>query len=673
MPLNALAALLLAAVGAAPAAKPATLAAGMKNPESVAIGPDGKPYVTVIGEFDKPGDGSVVRIEDGKAVPFAEGLDDPKGLVFFKDAFYVADRDKVLRIDAKTGKAAVYAGPEAFPAKPQFLNDVEVDAKGVLYVSDSGDLKGGAGAVYRIDLKRKVTTFVDASHPAIKTPNGLALDGAHFLLVADFTTGRLHRFRLADGAATLVAEGFGGGDGVVFDKYGRLFVTDWKGGRAFTIRRPGESPVLLTGELQAAADCCLDAAGKNLLIPDMKAGTLVAVAIEPAAVAVDTTPMPLVAEPAFPKLKWTGWKPLDDAERPTPLRPLVLTHAGDGSNRIFLATQQGVVHVFPADPAVTATKVFLDLTERVVYADKTNEEGLLGLAFHPNYKENGQFFVFYTVRDAKLTNVLVRFRASKDDPDRADPASGEELLRIERPFWNHDGGTLAFGPDGMLYVALGDGGKADDPFDNGQNLNSLLGKVLRIDVDRRDAGKAYAVPADNPFVNRKDARPEIWCYGLRNPWRMAFDRKTGKLWCADVGQNLYEEINILTAGGNFGWARREGLHPFSDKGVDVNDRMVEPIWEYHHDVGKSITGGHVYRGKRLPELEGHYLYADYITGLLWALKYDEAAGRVTANRRMGGEQKFQVVSYGEDEAGEVYFLVVSPNGQGVYRFARAGR
>ena len=252
--------------------------------------------------------------------------------------------------------------------------------------------------------------------------------------------------------------------------------------------------------------------GKSLLVPDMKAGTLTSVPARVPGAEVDSSPLPLETEVAWPKLKWTGWQAETPAGKVFPLRPVFLTHAGDGSNRVFVVIQQGTVHVFPNDPNAEKTKIFLDISKQVKYEDKENEQGFLGLAFHPKYATNGEFFVFYTRPKSKhpMTNVLSRFRVSKDDPNKADPASEEELLRIERPFWNHDGGTICFGPDGYLYVALGDGGFADDPHNNGQNLKTLLGKILRIDVDRKDPGLAYAIPKDNPFVNTKNARPETW-------------------------------------------------------------------------------------------------------------------------------------------------------------------
>jgi glucose/arabinose dehydrogenase len=250
-----------------------------------------------------------------------------------------------------------------------------------------------------------------------------------------------------------------------------------------------------------------------------------------------------------------------------------------------------------------------------------------------------------------------------------DLKSGEELFRVSKPSWNHDGGTLCFGPDGYLYVALGDGGLQMDPHDNGQNLNLLFGKILRIDVDHKADGLPYAIPPDNPFVGRSDARPEIWAYGLRNVWRMAFDRATGQLWAGDVGESLFEEIDLIQRGGNFGWSRREGLHPFGAKGQSAGKEFIDPIWEYRHDVGACIIGGCVYRGRRLPELSGYYVYADYTNGKLWALRYDPAQRRVTENRPIKDSHR-AFLSFGEDEQGEVYLLTAAPDGRGIFRYAR---
>jgi glucose/arabinose dehydrogenase len=204
-----------------------------------------------------------------------------------------------------------------------------------------------------------------------------------------------------------------------------------------------------------------------------------------------------------------------------------------------------------------------------------------------------------------------------------------------------------------LYIGLGDGGKANDPFGNGQNLGTLLGSMLRIDVDHQDAGKKYAVPKDNPFVEQNNAQPEIWAYGLRNVWGMSFDRATGTLWAADVGQDLWEEIDIIVRGGNYGWNLREGKHPFGPRGVGPRPGLIEPVWEYHHSIGKSITGGCVYRGQRVPELVGTYVYADYVSGKLWALKYDEQQKKVLANYSLKDKQ-MPIIAFGEDEQGEVY-------------------
>ena len=392
---------------------------------------------------------------------------------------------------------------------------------------------------------------------------------------------------------------------------------------------------------------------------------------------VDTKPLPIHSKLAFPELKWTGWKSETDEVLFRPFRPILLTNAGDGTNRVFVPSQHGTIHVFNNTRDAQNSRVFLDITDRVTYDDKQNEEGFLGLAFHPKYKENGHLYVYYTSQAAPHLSVISRFTVSKENPDHVDPATELVLMQIPQPFWNHNGGTIAFGPDGYLYIALGDGGAGGDPLGNGQNLGTLLGKILRIDVDHPGKNKKdhYSSPADNPFVATKGALPEIWAYGLRNVWRMSFDRQTGNLWAADVGQDIWEEIDIISKGGNYGWKDREGFHLFTPK--DQPQRpdtptpvgMIDPIWEYHHDIGKSITGGNVYRGQALPELEGMYLYGDYVSGKLWALKYDAAKKQVTANHPLSGNN-LPMLSFGEDEAGEVYFTVVGAEGQNIYTFAK---
>jgi len=389
---------------------------------------------------------------------------------------------------------------------------------------------------------------------------------------------------------------------------------------------------------------------------------------------VDQTPLSVKIAPAFPKLEWPDWIRGLDIGKPRDPRPLLLMGAGDGTNRIFVGTEYGTVHVWPNDPNVEKMETFLDIRKRVQYDDAQNEEGFLGMAFHPRYKANGEFFVFYSIKPTKEqphVTVLSRFKVSRD-PNRIDPNSEEILLTIPQLYWNHKGGTLAFGPDGYLYIALGDGGAFNDPHENGQNLSTLLGKILRIDVDREDPGKKYGIPKDNPFVNRHPAiRGEIWAYGLRNVWRMAFDRGNGDLWAGDVGQDTWEEIDIIRRGGNYGWSLREGMHPLTPKdmpqrkGSPPRPDLIEPIWEYNHSIGKSITGGNVYRGKQVPELEGAYLYGDYITGQIWALFFDRAKKQVTANRSIQ-PKGLNLMAFGEDDAGEIYFLVQSG---GIMKFA----
>jgi glucose/arabinose dehydrogenase len=379
--------------------------------------------------------------------------------------------------------------------------------------------------------------------------------------------------------------------------------------------------------------------------------------------------LPLKGVVAFPELKWEGFEGSDEDGRITTLRPMVLTHANDGSNRNFVATQRGPIYVFPNDVATKQATLFMDISDRVQDWRKDNEEGLLGFAMHPDYKSNGQFYVYYSSSKEPRMSIVSRFTASPNDPNKADPASEQIVMKIPQPFSNHNGGSIAFGHDGYLYIALGDGGGRNDPLEHGQNLGTWMGSMLRIDVNKTHDGKNYGIPADNPFLNRKGALPEIYAYGFRNIWRLSVDRKLGTLWAADVGQDFWEEVNIVKAGGNYGWSIREASYPFNNKSTKPVDEPIAPVWEYDHQLGKSITGGFVYRGSQLPELAGMYVYADFISGRIWALSYDEASGKVTKNLGIA-TTGFPVLAFGEDEAGELYYMLETIDGKGIYRFER---
>jgi glucose/arabinose dehydrogenase len=319
-------------------------------------------------------------------------------------------------------------------------------------------------------------------------------------------------------------------------------------------------------------------------------------------------------------------------------RPVDIQNAGDGSGRLFIVEQAGVIRILQNDALIEAP--FLDIRELV--DDGGNEQGLLGLAFHPDYESNGFFYVNYTGEGGHT--VIARFHASGN---AADLNSQAVLLRVEQPFPNHNGGALAFGPDGFLYIGLGDGGAGGDPFGNGQNINALLGKILRIDVNR---GEPYAIPSDNPFGT------EVFHYGLRNPWRISFDSATGDLWIGDVGQGQYEEIDYLGAGAkggvNFGWDRYEGRHDYESG--DPLTNHTPPMFEYSHDEGCSVTGGYVYRGA-MPEWQGVYFFADYCSGRLWGALHYQSAAEESFKSALLYQTGVQILTFGVDEAGEVYF------------------
>ena len=337
---------------------------------------------------------------------------------------------------------------------------------------------------------------------------------------------------------------------------------------------------------------------------------------------------------------------------------LDLQNAGDGTNRLFVSERVGRIRVFPNDENVNTTKLFLDITDRVTSGGET---GLLGLAFHPNYATNGYFYVNYTA-PSPLRTVVSRFQVSSTNPDSADKNSELILLTFNQPFSNHNGGCIAFGPDGNLYIATGDGGSGGDPQNNAQNITNLLGKILRIDVDNPQAPLNYGIPNDNPFIDSTNVnvRKEIYAWGLRNPWRMSFDPVTGWLWAGDVGQGDWEEIDIIQNGKNYGWRCYEGTHPYNLTGC--NGTYELPVWEYSHSLGFSITGGYVYRGQNVPELYGKYIYGDYVSTRVWALEYDGI--NPTVNTQIT-QAPGSITSFGIDENNELY--LVSFNGK-IYSF-----
>jgi len=328
-------------------------------------------------------------------------------------------------------------------------------------------------------------------------------------------------------------------------------------------------------------------------------------------------------------------------------QPLYVGNAADGSHRLFVLEQDGAMYVI--HPESGHKTLALDLTG-YVHHPRTGytEEGLLSVAFHPQFATHPYLYTWYCLDQPRRT-VLSRFTMDPAHPDQVDRASEVILLEVHQPFTNHKGSTLVFGADGDLYVSLGDGGNGGDPFHNAQNLSVLLGKILRLDVDHPQPPLPYGIPADNPFVGQSDARGEIWAYGLRNVWRMSFDRTTGELWAGDVGQDLWEEIDVITKGGNYGWNLREGTHPYKDQ--DALPGMIDPVIDYGHDVGRCVIGGYVYRGKQSPALRGWYLYGDFATGLIWALR--RQSNGPTAYQLVA-ESHLQITSFGEDEAGELY-------------------
>lgn len=357
---------------------------------------------------------------------------------------------------------------------------------------------------------------------------------------------------------------------------------------------------------------------------------------------------------AFPSLSFT--------------KPLHLTHSGDGTNRIFVVQQDGRIIVFPNDSnvSVNSAKTFLNITNKI--SSSSGEQGLLGLAFHPNYSTNGYFYINYTA-PSPLRTVISRFKVSTGDPNKADSLSEYKILEINQPYTNHNGGTIMFGLDGYLYIGMGDGGSGGDPLNNAQNLQVLLGKMLRIDVNDTSSTRRFLIPPSNPFYNNPTAgKEEIFSWGLRNPWKFSQDHVTGLIYAADVGQNVWEEIDIIQNGKNYGWRVMEGFACYNPStGCDTTGKTL-PIYAYNHSNGScSVTGGYVYRGSRRPELQGAYIYADYCNGRIWMFRYNN--GTITSDSLLiiSG---YSIGSFGVDQFNELYVLNTVTGGK-IYRFNRS--
>ena len=346
----------------------------------------------------------------------------------------------------------------------------------------------------------------------------------------------------------------------------------------------------------------------------------------------------------------------------------------DGSGRFFVTEQGGLIRVFHNRPDTTQAAVYLDLSDQV--SEKHNEEGLLGMTFDPKFRDNGFFYVYYSA-SAPRRSVVSRFSASITDPDLADLESELVILEIPQLAGNHNGGQLAFGPYGYLYIGVGDGGRGGDPFGHGQNKGTLLGAILRIDVSSARVDERYKIPSSNPFVSIEGSRGEIFAYGLRNPWRFSFDMVYGErghaesetseveepveIWAGDVGQNRWEEIDLVRIGLNYGWNVMEGSHCFFLKVNCLTPSLELPVNEYGREDGCSVTGGYVYRGNHLPSLTGIYVFGDFCSGKIWGMRYDGTS--VTYNLLLV-DSELNIASFGQDLEGEIYIL---SRNAGIYR------
>jgi glucose/arabinose dehydrogenase len=344
--------------------------------------------------------------------------------------------------------------------------------------------------------------------------------------------------------------------------------------------------------------------------------------------------------------------------------PLAISAPEDGTGRLIVAAQDGKIWSVASDGSVGSDPM-IDLGPRLTSG---GEQGLLGLDVHPSFPDDRRVFVNYTDRNGDT--IVASLEVDPADPDRILDATHRRLLFVDQPFANHNGGEVLFGADGHLYVFLGDGGSGGDPQGNGQRLDTLLGKVLRLDIDHPSGDQGYGIPAGNPFADR-DGRDEIWLYGLRNPWRASFDRATADLWIGDVGQGSWEEVDVVRAGQaglNFGWNRMEGAHCYQPESGCEQEGLTPPLTEYGHDDGCTVIGGYVYRGAAYPLLQGAYLFADYCSGTIWAI--DAATSEATDPVVVGSLPDENIASFGEDLAGELY---VTTLGGRIYRVTAAER
>jgi glucose/arabinose dehydrogenase len=656
-----------AAPAAAPPAKDAKVAEpggcgtarpkldGIKTAEGLAIAPDGTIYFTqpfgaaastFLGRYRPPYTEVELNWVDlgGKALGITV---DPKRSVLYAGS---RDRKKLL---------AVYLAPHPVVEE---IADVEPTINGVTLGPDDAvyytDQK--SGEVYRVTFagaKTKVTTT------PVEDANGLAFGPDKRLYVLSYAKAKVTRLTLTAGKESgreLLAEIAGGknADGITFDSTGRLYVT---AGALFRLSADGKQVQSLGPAYGANADFGIGALGcKDLYTAGNGKGIHRYLADttgadvpwhRPVVKLKETVPPP--APPPAPPAKLAAKIKLDlvTAETTEPLGLLAVP--GEPAGRLFVVEKRGPVRILRGK--TFEPKPFLDLTGKVSLWDKANsEQGLLGFAFHPKYRKNGRFYIHYT--DLEWNNQIVEYKVDAKDPNRADPNPVRVLLTVRQPYDNHNGGHLEFGPDGKLYVLLGDGGKAGDPHDFAQSDRSLLGKVLRLDVD-----------ADKPL-------PEVLGRGLRNPWRYSFDRKTGDLYIADVGQNVFEYVHYVPAHKlkgplNFGWRTVEGKHCFQAESCDTKG-FTQAVLEYPHSEGCSITGGYVYRGKALPELAGAYFYSDYCTALLrsFRIKNGKVVDSYDWKAALDPEgQLAQVAAFGQDNDGELY--VIGHDGR-IYKFAR---